>query len=357
MQDAAHSASSKPVVAKGTSRGGLFVGGTILMLAVAAIGMQLWRAQSSKAAEQGADERSGRARVDTLSQTVARVNGQGITYEMLAKECIERHGAEVLENVINRTIIQQACADAGKTVTEAEVNQEIVEISKKFGLSVEQWYKMLQAERGLTPMQYHRDVIWPMLALKKLAGSQVRITRDMMREAYADNYGPRVKAKMIVLDNLRRAQEIWEKAHNNPEDFESLARDYSVEPNSRALGGTIPPVRQFSGAHEEIRKEAFKLKTPGEISGIVQVSSDQYVILKYEGRTEPIEHNLSDVEAQLHAELEEREVQRLVGETFESLRDQARIDNHLTGETTGPVAGGSASGNAATRTVSTPTRR
>jgi len=343
MQDAT-TPETPQATPKGGSRSGMFVGGTVLIVAVAAIGMQVWRAQQSNAAEQSSGNVAGTARVDVMSQTVARVNGQAITFETLANECVERYGSEVLDNVINRTLIQQACAETGRTVTQHEVEAEIIEISKKFGLPTDQWYKMLQAERGLTPVQYRRDVIWPMLALKKLAGGNVDITREMMREAYVDNYGPRVKVKMIVLDNLRRAQEIWEKAHSNPEDFESLARDYSVEPNSRALGGTVPPVRQFSGAHEEIRKAAFRLKQPGEVSGIIQVSSDQYVILKYEGRTEPVDHDPKDVEAQLHAELEEQEVQRLVGETFEKLREGARIDNHLTGQSTGPVEQTSAVG-------------
>jgi parvulin-like peptidyl-prolyl isomerase len=351
MQDAPSPPETPPVASRGTSRSGILVGGTILIMVAAAIGMQVWRAQNSNAAEQSADGTTGRASVDVMSQTVARVNGQAITYEMLANECVERYGQEVLDNVINRTVIQQACAETGKTVTQHEVESEIIQISKKFGLPTDQWYKMLQAERGLTPVQYRRDVIWPMLALKKLAGTNAEITREMMREAYVDNYGPRVKAKMIVLDNLRRAQEIWEKAHANPDDFESLARDYSVESNSRALGGTVPPIRQFSGAHEEIRKTAFHLKEPGEISGIIQVASDQYVILKFIGRTEPVDHSAEDVEAQLHAELQEREVQRLVGETFEQLRENARVDNHLTGQSTGPVEQASATGNTAAAAV------
>ena len=65
----------------------------------------------------------------------------------------------------------------------------------------------------------------------------------MLQMAYEDNYGPRVKARMIVLDNPRRAT-VWEKIKANPDDFEALARDYQIEPNSRALGGTIPPIRK-----------------------------------------------------------------------------------------------------------------
>lgn len=327
-----------------SNRGGIFVGGTLIVILAGGISMQVWRAQNTRAAEQKNEDVVGQAQMDAMSQAVGRVNGQSITYETLARECVERHGREVLDNLINRTVIQQACAERGITVSEAEVNQEIITLSKKFGLAVEQYYQLLEAERGLSAVQYRRDVVWPMLAMKKLAGRNIQISREMMRDAYVDNYGPRVKARMIVLDNQRRAQEAWEKARKNPDEFERMARDLSVEPNSRALGGTVPPIRKNSGAHEEIRKAAFAMKEPGEISGIIQVEASQYVILKYEGRTEPVEHDPKDVEAQLHAELEEREVARLLGETFQKIQGAARIDNYLTGETKGPVKQASATG-------------
>lgn len=346
MQDASNEVGQTSRLTDRRGRGGIFVGGTLAVVILAGIGMQVWRAQNSKAAEQGdGTTPAGQARMDALSQAVGRVNGEAITYEMLARECVERHGKEVLDNLVNRTIIQQACAERGITVSEQEVNQEVITLSKKFGLAVEQYYQLLQAERGLTPVQYRRDVLWPMLAMRKLAGREVEVTRQMMQEAYADSYGPRVKARMIVLDNLRRAQEAWEKLRQQPEEFERMAREVSVEPNSRALGGTVPPIRRFSGADEQIRKAAFAMKNPGEISGIVQVEN-RYIILKYEGMTEPVEHDPKDVEAQLHAEIEEREVARLLGETFEAIQNAARVDNYLTGESRGAVKKASAIGGA-----------
>lgn len=337
MQEKSTSISSKTLSVKRSSRGSVLVGGTLMIAIAAGIGMQVWRARNSQAAEQKASGAVPGAE-DTQKTAFARVNGEPISYEALAKECVAKHGKEVLENMISRTIIRQACAEQGVTVSEAEVDQEVVEISKKFGLAIDQWYKMLQAERGLNPEQYRRDIIWPMLALRKLAGQDIKITREMMMNAYEDNYGPRVKARMIVLDNPRRATEIWEKIKANPDDFENLARDYSVEANSRALGGTIPPIRKHSeGTHEALRKAAYQFKEVGEISGILQVGPSQYVILKFEGRTEPIQHSVADVQAQLHAELEEREVQKQIGETFENLQKSARVDNFLTGESRGRV--------------------
>jgi foldase protein PrsA len=318
----------------------MFVGGTLIIILASGIGMQVWRAQNSKAAEQN-DETIPATTEERQRTAFARVNGESITYEALADECVSMYGKEVLENLINRTIVRQACAERGITVSEGEVDQEILEISKKFGLAVDQWYKMLEAERGLKPQQYRQNVIWQMLALKKLAGKEVTITREMMQMAYEDNYGPRVKCRMIVMDNPRRATEKWELIKANPDDFESLARDYSMEPNSRALGGMIPPIRKHSeGTHKEIRKAAFAFKkdvAEPQISPILQVGPSQYVILKYEGHTEPVEHSVDDVQAQLHAELEEREVQKMVGQTFENLQQSARIDNYLTGESRGGV--------------------
>ncbi len=326
---------SKTIRESRSSRAGILVGGTLVFVIAGGIAMQVWRAQSTQASEQKATTTEGTARMDARNTAFARVNGEPISYEALAKECVERYGKEVLENMISRTIIQQACADKGIVVSEAEVSQQVIEISKKFGLAVDQYYKLLDAERGLSAVQYHRDIIWPMLALRKLAGKEVVITREMMQLAYEDNYGPRVKARMIVCDKQRRAQEVWDKAKDGGEDFDALARDYSVEPNSRALGGVIPPIRKNTGAHENLRKAAFAMKEPGEISGILQIGPNQFAILKFEGRTEPIDHDLKDVQAQLQIDLTEREVQKMVGETFEKLQASARVDNFITGESRG----------------------
>lgn len=312
-------------------RSGTLVAGTVLAILGAGIAWQVGRANP---ANSQADS-PGTARVQSPSgKVLARVNGKSISYETVAQECMDRYGVEVLENVINRVLIQQACTAKSVTITEGEVEQEIVRISKRFGLDVKTWYKMLQAERGLSPLQYQRDVIWPMLALKKLAGKEVSITPDMMRRAYYDAYGPKAVVKMIMLDRRRQAEEVWDMVRRRPEDFARLAQEHSVEPNSRSLGGAVPPIRRYTGAHEEVRKAAFAMRTPGEISPIIEVGLNSYVIMKFEKFTDKVEHDPNDVKAQLHEELMEQEVQKMVAETFQNIRDTAQIQNKVTGEST-----------------------
>ncbi len=325
----------------------VLAGGTAAILTVAGLSFQLLHVehgsnpQPASAAETSARAAGAAAQRKPWGGYAARVTHNGrqalISMEDLARECILRVGPEVLENIINRTIIQLACEQRGIVVTQEEVDQEIVRIAKQFDLTVDNWLKMLKAQRDITPEEYRRDVIWPMLALKKLTGKSVTVTEDELQRAFYRHYGPRVKAKMIMLDNIRRANDIWQKVSRNPESFERYAREYSIEPNSRALDGQIPPIPMFSG-NDKLEEAAFKLK-PGEISGIIQMGVNQYVILKCEGRTEQVVKSIDEpgIREELTEELRRQKTQELIAKTFDAIKQQARIDNYLTGVATGPV--------------------
>lgn len=334
MAEGTHAASTTQRVGS-RKKMAVIVAGTGLAVLGAGVLMQVLRAPSTKAQVETAEngkEKAGRASVGGPKQYLARVNGQLITRQEVANECLARHGQGVLENIINRKIIQQACAERGIEITTAEVNREVARIAGRFNLPVETWYQMLQTERDLTPMQYRRDVIWPMLALKKLAGDEVTMTEKDLKKAYERDFGPKVKAKMILMNNLRRAQEVWNKAVENPEEFGKLAREHSQEPNSASLDGSIPPIRRHSG-NEKLEKAAFELE-PGEVSGIVQVGPNRYVILKCEGRTEQVA-SFEEVKEELRDRIRREKKQKLVARVFEKLKSKAQVDNYLTNTSSG----------------------
>ncbi|TWT57996.1 Foldase protein PrsA 2 precursor [Thalassoglobus neptunius] len=311
-----------------------YVIGTVVLVAVAAVGFQF--ILPSPAASQTTNDASGQVQLQQNSTRVlAKVNNQAISYDVVAQECVSRHGEDVLDTLINRLVIQQACQAAGVTVTAAEVQEEVAANAKKFNLPLDTWYQMLQAERGLTKEQYHDDVIWPMIALKKLAGQDVDVTEQDMQDGFERDYGPRVKARMIVVDgSIRQANQIWEKCKATPDDFDRLAMEYSSDPNSRPLGGSIPPIRKH-GVEKVVEEAAFKLQ-PGEISGVIQVAQSRYVILKCEGHTEPVVTDIREVWNDLFKQLKEEKTQIAVAKVFEKIKKDARVDNFLTRTTTGP---------------------
>ena len=63
----------------------------------------------------------------------AVVNNQSITIAQLAAECVKRHGADVLEGEITRKLLTQALRNANKTVTQADLDDEISRAAKSFG--------------------------------------------------------------------------------------------------------------------------------------------------------------------------------------------------------------------------------
>lgn len=307
----------------------LIATGSITALLIGGLLFQIFRPETGAAGPDAGTNANTNARSDVF----ATVNGQPVTKQEVAEECLIRHGREVLDSLINRTVIQQACATRGVAVSKTEVANEIRRIAAKFKMSPEQWYQMLAAERGISPEHYQRDIIWPMLALRKIAGTDVKVSDDEMRKAFIREYGIRVKAKMIMLDNQRRAMDVLDKVLKRSDDFERLARDESIERNSAALGGDIPPVRRYGG-NDKLEDAAFKLRT-GEISPLIQVAVNRWVILKCEGRTKPLVENIETVRHELYEQLKEEKMQTAVAKVFDRLKRETKIVNHITGQQTG----------------------
>ena len=92
---------------------------------------------------------------------ILKVNGQIITRQQLADECIARKGKEIAELMINRTLVEQGCEAKRLEVTAAEIDQEIQTVAKRFGISREGWLRTLDKERKISPIQYARDIIYP----------------------------------------------------------------------------------------------------------------------------------------------------------------------------------------------------
>jgi foldase protein PrsA len=310
-----------------------FLAGGTIALAVTAIGLFQFLKQDEAAADTGTANAQAQQNAGT-HRPLARVGKSVIPWELVAEECMLRYGDDILENIINRTIIFQACQERSITVTKEEVDQEVMKIAQRFNLTPDNWYAMLNAERNLTPTQYRQDVIWPMLALKKIAGNKVDVTEADLQKAFESAYGERVLAKMIMLDNSRLVNKVWSDAKKNPEEFEKLAQEYSVEPNSKAMGGTIPPIRKHGG-NVELEEQAFKLK-PGEVSPVIQVGAGRVVILKCEGRTEPhVKAMTPEIRAELYNALVEEKTQEAVAKVFTQLKEVARVDNYLKGTASG----------------------
>ena len=259
---------------------------------------------------------------------MAKVNGEMITRNDLAQECLRHYGERVLEGVINRRLLEYACQKHDIKISAKEISAEIERMAKQFDIPLDQWYEKIISERGISPEEY-RKMIWMLLAQKKLAGTQMEVTKEELVKAYETQYGPAVKARLIAVDNPRTAQEVRAKAIANPDSFENLAKQYSIDPVSASSKGWIPPIRRHSTV-KTVEDAAFSLKD-GQISQVIPFTElKQYIILKREGLIPALKGvTFEQAEPKLREFLEHRKLGKAGHTIAKQLQNEAHVKNYI----------------------------
>ena len=258
------------------------------------------------------------------AKPVAIVNGIEISADQLAAECLGRHGGSVLETLVNRRIIEQACQQQGISVTPQDVSTEIDAMARRFSVPRDKWLEMIQQERGITPKQYADDIVWPMLALRGIARGAVEPSTEELQQAFENRFGPAVKARIIACRTRQDADTVRKQALAAPEEFGALARQHSVDVGSASANGWVQPIRLHSG-DPAFDKAAFSLQDGG-ISEVVQVA-DQFIVIKCEGHLPPSGAKLDEVRPHLAEELRERKSRQASSEIFKKLQDATSVEN------------------------------
>ncbi len=286
----------------------------------------VWRAWSGGSAADATPPEPVKVAAAPAPRPLALVNGAEITADQLAAECLARHGTAVLETLVNRTIIEQACRRAGITVSQDEVTAEIEALAKRFSVPPDKWLELIQKERGIAPEQYSQDILWPMLALKALARDAGKPTENELRQAYENRFGPAIKARIIVTRTRQEAESLRAQAVAEPAEFGGLARQHSVDVGSASANGWVQPIRLHSG-DPAFDRAAFALE-PGRISEVVQVA-DQFIIIKCEGRLPAAEVTFEQARPELAAEIRDRKGRQASTDLFRQLQEASRVENVL----------------------------
>jgi len=280
-------------------------------------------------APNGSAQAPAAAQAGGKSSIVAVVNADPITADQLAEEAVKRYGVDILDNMINRHLILQACTKAGIEVTNADVTAEIQRIAAKFNLPLDQYLKLLQDERDISSDQYAREVVWPMMALRRLVHDQVQVTEEEFNRAFLARYGESVKCRMIMVDKEELAQSLRDRAVATPADFGALAKQYSQDEASASVRGLIPPIRRYTG-DSRIEDIAFGLKEE-EISEVLQLG-DQWVILQSVRRmpaSNPAPQAMPAIREQIVDAIRDEKVRETASEMFAKLQKDAQVVKFL----------------------------
>jgi foldase protein PrsA len=283
------------------------------------------------------------------NDAIATVNGEVITRAQLADECVARKGQEILDTLIARRLIEQGLRAQKLEVTAAEIDQEIDNVAMRVaGIGREAWLRTLDKERGISPVQYARDIIYPALALRKLSASRVQITDKDMRDSFEAQYGEKLRCRIIMVDKLRTAQEVWEELRKNPAGFEKLAQERSMDTGSRSLGGLLAEPITRHAYPQNVADAAFtqlvdgdpKDKNPnhkpknGDFTGPIQVAEATWVIIRREDviPAQKMDPSNEQIRRGVYEMIYEVKLKEAMNDVFVAMMRAAAIDNKLTGQ-------------------------
>ncbi|MEM6688450.1 MAG: peptidylprolyl isomerase [Planctomycetota bacterium] len=296
---------------------GLWTRLTMTLIVVAAFAMTPLDAQSPNATP--SVESAGSPNI------VAVVNAHPITRGRLANAAVDRYGVEVLDNLVNRFLIMQACNANSITISKDEISGEVQRLAQKFGLSMDAYLKLLQDERGITTNQYSSDIIYPMLALRKLVADKIEVTQEEFNQAFEAEYGEAVKCRLIMKKSRADALTLQAKAKAEPASFGELAKRHSEDEASASVGGLIPPIRRHTG-DSRLESMAFALQD-GEVSEMFQLG-DQWIFMQAVRRipaTRPSQAAWPAVRETLTDRIRDQKMKVAASELFQKLQAEAKV--------------------------------
>ena len=270
----------------------------------------------------------------------AKVDGRVISVNELAEECIRREGDSVLDGMIDRRLMEQACRTRHIEIANRDIDEEIARAAIAMGAP----------QRVATPTSPPGSSVSRSRELPRTPTSRYGLADRGAQEAgrrehrsHRRRYHSGLRSQLWTAcplpcdrdGQLAPAQEVWQMARENPDadHFGQLAAKYSMEASSRGLNGEITPI-QALGGEPVVEKEAFSLK-PGELSSVIQVG-DNFIILFCEGQTEPVKVTVGEVRELIVADVREKKLRIAMAREFDALRAKAQIDNYLVGKSQPP---------------------
>ncbi len=223
---------------------------------------------------------------DAGVQLVARVNGEGITLTQferaLARRQMEVQAADpdtlrddVLNQLIEQTVIQQSAAAQGLAVSDADLEAELQDMKSAAG-TAEDWQQWL-ATNQFTEDEF-RDIERATLTTNRVRDS---LTADLSGDV------PQVHARHILVQTEAEANAVLSRLQNG-EDFATLASSLSLDETTRQSGGDLGWFTQDELLVPQLARAAFALQ-PGQIGGPVATELGYHIIQTLEAANRPVD--------------------------------------------------------------------
>lgn len=272
---------------------------TVVILAIAAIvlvGLLFWSLRAIAHLKEDTSEND--------HSDVAIAGGQPITGRQWIDELKKKYGVEVLVGMLNHIVVDKEAAALGIEITDAEVDQELVHASAGYG-SEEEYYQQMQSQLGLSRQEVLAEALYR-LKLQAIATVDITIS-DAEINTYikqnAERFTPKkeMQLSMIKVSSSEEAEQVMDRLEQG-EDFANLAKELSIDEESRQHGGSLGKVEEDDPfLPEGLLKMAADLDA-GDIAGPIEYEDD-FAIIRLESIQTPEVMKHQDIMLMVRQEL------------------------------------------------------
>ncbi|MEW9502908.1 peptidyl-prolyl cis-trans isomerase [Jeotgalibacillus marinus] len=231
------------------------------------------------------------------SEIVATVGEEEISRQEWLHAIELSHGKEVLQNLINQSVMEQSAQEYGLEISQEELDQEFSLLRPVLNVN---------DQASLKDEEVLKEQLKTELILEKLITSEVDFSESDLQAYYEENksqYSIPVTYRLsqIVVADEDEAQQVMGELKNNS-SFGALARERSIDPGTASLGGELGYVLDNSTSVDENVLTAIRSLKTDEWSQPVQ-TEDGFVISFLHEKTEGAEFSFEDVKSRIERQL------------------------------------------------------
>ncbi|WP_342437863.1 peptidyl-prolyl cis-trans isomerase [Paenibacillus sp. FSL L8-0436] len=241
---------------------------------------------------------------DGESPDIASAGGQPVTDQAWVDELKKKYGNDVLLGMLNHIVVDKEAKALGVAVTDEEIEQELKRSMTGYG-SEEQYYAQMQSELGLSRQEVREEAVYR-LTLQAVATAGITITDAEIDNYLAENserFTPRKEMQLSIIKvaTYSEAERVMDRLEHG-EEFAALAKELSIDEESRGRGGSIGTVEEEDPFWpEDLLKTAAQLDE-GDIAGPLQ-TGDDYAIIRLEKMIDPKSQDQTEIREQVRREL------------------------------------------------------
>jgi peptidyl-prolyl cis-trans isomerase SurA len=291
------------------------------------------------------------AEIILLSEAKEHAAQMGQPIDERGTSAVERRQAEqqlrqVVERMIDDTLMVQQAAELKLSVEEAEIDRAIEEVKKQNHLDDTQFLQALVSQ-GYSLSSYRKDLRKQIIRLKVVntaVRARINISDEEVKAFYEQGArqagGHRqahVRHVLVAVPPSASEKEIEQKRRvatrvledaRGGRDFAELAKTYSDDPATKADGGDLGWVKQGEGLPTSMDEVIFTMDEVKEVRGPIKTDRGFEVLQlleKKEGDLRPFAEVKDQIRQQLYSTQLEKQTQLWLAE----LRKKAHVDIRL----------------------------